>query len=137
MLPSKAVINLFISVHVFREEVLHLFFIVFQLIRTSLNKILQKATHITQRISHTEDCKLEKKYIQKLRANHVTVSSLYISASSSSLSDFLGSKCQYNTPISAKQNSKKKIKLGQLIYIRVLIQNNHAAFVRLRSKWHV
>jgi hypothetical protein len=108
-------------VHV--EEVLHLLFIVFQLIRASLNKILQKATHIRQRISHTEYSKLEKKCIQKVRANHVTVSSLRISTSSSSLSDFLGSKCQYNTPISAKQNSKKKLKMDQLFYIGVLIQN--------------
>jgi hypothetical protein len=85
----QAVTNLFISVHVLREEVLHLLFIVFQLIRASLNKVLQNATHIRQRISHTEDYKLEKKCIQKVRANHVIVSSLRISSSSSSLSDFL------------------------------------------------
>jgi hypothetical protein len=72
--------------------------------------------------------------------------SLRISASPSSLSDFLGSKRQYNTPISAKRNSKKKNQNGpvnfhqsvdpeqELITIRFSKHPDHAAFVRLCSK---
>jgi hypothetical protein len=42
----QAVVDLFVSVHVLSEEVLHLILIVLQFVRTYLNKILQKATII-------------------------------------------------------------------------------------------
>jgi hypothetical protein len=61
----QAVRDLFISMHVLTEEVLQLLFIVFQFIRAYLNKILQKATQIRQRISQTEGCKLEKNVYKK------------------------------------------------------------------------
>ena len=48
----QAVADLFVSVHVLSEEVLQLLLIVFQFVRTYLNKVLQEATHILVSISY-------------------------------------------------------------------------------------
>jgi hypothetical protein len=81
-----------------------------QLIRASLNKILQKATHQIKYITYIRLQTGEKMYTKSegKPCNYVLFAHFYELFPHFQI--FLGSKCQYNTPISAKQNSNNKLK---------------------------